>query len=442
MMGFILAGAFLAGCGSKPAPPILQGNDGGGGAGGGGVPPPAVGEGVWKTRETVILTPERAKLVVPKSFRVSPDGRRFAYVLSQSGGHVAVIDQTEFPTVFEQVADVRFSGDGKDVAIAGRLPAARAFAEPQPVVVLNGKTILPQFSNGFSVLKAEAPELLAVADGRVLYTADTTHTGRFTFADGERLAPRESFDGPRAVVVKLKGQAAFARRDVQRTVWDQAGTPDAIISPNGAAWAAISDSRDVPGRDVSIDGEVRKKFPVAHGFAFSPDGKRHAYFAARPETKKSYLVVDGTLTENLGGKGVGFVFSPDGSRWAAQTATRVIVDGTPHKWYSAVPEKAQDVPAVAFSPDGKHVAYLARQLNRTGPDGKDVFDPHAFLVVDGNEVKEWAAVGADVFWAADNRTVGYVATPKGKAAVVVVGDKEWPAFDETTPLGFGPDGRS
>lgn len=420
----------------------------------------------WTTRETVVLTAARAMLVVPNSFRVSPDGRRYGYVLNQGGGHVAVIDGIEDTTVYQQVADIRFSGDGKDVAVAGIVRGSQTagrlkYEGPLPAVVLNGKRFTPQVSyqdsGAVRSIPVQPPELLAVAGGRVLYTCQAVPDPRgdaaeFVYADDTPLTKRDRFTGPAALVGQLKGRAAFARRDVRRTVWKQvgvvAGTPDAVFSPNGTAWATVY--RVNQDDEVSVNGELRKKFPKVSGFTFSPDGTRHAYFAERPEARKSYLVVDGGVSENPGGPGVGFAFSPDGSRWAAQTTTRVIVDGVPQKVYSAIAGTSrfgnattEGVPSVAFSPDGKHVAYLASRTTRRQPDGKEAHDPHAFLVVDGREVKEWAAAGGQLFWSADNRTLGYVATPPGgKQPVVVVGDQTWPAFDEITPLGFSPDGRS
>jgi hypothetical protein len=63
--------------------------------------------------------------------------------------------------------------------------------------------------------------------------------------------------------------------------------------------------------------------------------------------------------------------------------------------------------------------------------------------VDGAEAHTWPEAGPEVFWSADNRTVATTArTEPGRAFVVVVGGTAWPRFDETTPLGFGPDGRS
>lgn len=410
----------------------------------------------WNTSEAVVLTAAQAKFVVPKSFRISPDGRRFGYVLNQAGGHVVVIDGVEDKTVYQQVTDIRFSEEGKDVAIAGIVHGSQAIDQikpkyegPLPVVVLNGKRFTPQISyqdlGNVRSITVQPPELLAVAEGRVLFTCmaipdSRAEAAEFVYADDTPLTRRDRFTGPAALVGKLKNQAAFARRDVLRTVWNQvgivAGTPDAVFSPNGAAWATVY--RVNQDDEVTVNGEVRKKFPRVSGFTFSGDGKRHAYFAERPETQKSYLVVDGVVNENPGGQGVRFAFSPDGSRWAAQTATRVTVDGTLQKVYSAISGTS-----VAFSPDGKHIAYLATQNNRKQQDGQDAYDPHAFLIVDGKEVKEWAAVGSDLFWSADNRTLGFMATPLGgKQPVVVVSDQKWPVFDETKLLGFSPDGRS
>src|SRR5205085_2137380 len=73
-----------------------------------------------------------------------------------------------------------------------------------------------------------------------------------------------------------------------------------------------------------------------------------------------------------------------------------------------------------------------------------VYEYYRVLVVDGRE-QPWPSVGIgdEVFWSADNRTIATtVQSAANQPAVVVVAGRTWPAFDQTTPIGFSPDGRN
>jgi hypothetical protein len=387
----------------------------------------------WKTRETKLLNAAEAKLVVPKSVRVSPDGRRFGYVLNKSGGQMVVIDGELLETVYQTVGDIRFSADGKDVAISGLVP--RNDGALLPVVVLNGKRFSPKDG------APPAPELMAVDEGKVLYLCTTANNYCY-FANDENIGV---YKGPQPgwVVAEFKDRLKFARRDIHRTGLTPAGglyrpgllESDAKFSRDGSTWAAISQE----GMDFSVvlNGEpTAKRFPSITGLIVG-DGNHYGYIASRAETKKTYVVIDGRPVETPADT-TGLVFNHDGTRWAANTRTTAIVDGSAHKSYQSILSR------VAFSPDGKHTAYTAvRETVRKNLAGEDVVESHGVLVVDGQEVGVWPEAGKEIYWSTDNRTVATTARPEaGKPPAVVVNGRAWPAFDQTTPLGFSPDGRN
>lgn len=136
----------------------------------------------WTSRETVVLSPSLTKAVLRDSFRVSPDGGRFSWVLSKSSGQVVAVDGVEQPAVYLKVHDSRFSDDGKDFAVGASVENEEGFGfthriERRPVVVLNNNrnTLSAFVSHDIDSKSKEfngdlpVTKLLSVGGGSVAY---------------------------------------------------------------------------------------------------------------------------------------------------------------------------------------------------------------------------------------------------------------------------------
>ena len=209
-----------------------------------------------------------------------------------------------------------------------------------------------------------------------------------------------------------------------------------------------------------VDGLEGKEYDGVREFVFSPDSSRVAYVAK--EGEHEFLVLDGQEGErhpeiwNL-------CFSPDSKRVAYVVGDRfawfmpeshektdqfVVVDGVPGNTYQCIPFPTFSVSSVGtfagnfapwrspllFSPDSRHIAYLARS------EGKEL------LVVDGLEleVRRTKDTGAaddlrvEVVFSPDSAHMAYTAQREEKWCVIVNG-AQGDLCDRVGDIVFSPD---
>jgi Tol biopolymer transport system component len=157
---------------------------------------------------------------------------------------------------------------------------------------------------------------------------------------------------------------------------------------------------------------------------FSPDGKRLVYGAKKAD--KWFVVLDGEVCPESGYDDVGFFdFSPDSSRFAyaalKDDKRYMVVDGRVGKTYERVSEPV-------FSPDGKHLAYIAT-IKDAEPDKK-----RRFIVLDGKEGKIYDGVNRPIF-SKDSEHIMY-GVMEGDYRMVVVDGNEGPKYKMEPPIGF------
>ena len=203
----------------------------------------------------------------------------------------------------------------------------------------------------------------------------------------------------------------------------------ALLSLSGMSLTRLSAAENEPPPKLSaieIKAARLVEGAAPASLAVSPDRKRIAYFRATGDGEKCSMIVDdieGARYDALDRP----LFSPD-SRHVAYVASRKgrkfsVVDGVEGKEYEAVA-------GITFSPDSKQTAYIAVQ------------DDERFVVLDGVEqpVRFDAVHASGPIFSPDSQRLGYAAR-RGVKWFAVVDGKEGKEYDGAGAFVFGPDSK-
>lgn len=362
-----------------------------------------------------------------KEDTVSLDGRKVAWRTEQNNKWSVMLNGQRQAGEFDEVRWLTFSRDSQHLAFAarsgktwlmvldGKEPAQRFEEVERPVFSRDGTRLA-------YAAKRDKKWYLIVNDE--LSPAAYEGVGLPLFSrDGRRVACAVKRAGKWVMVVD--GQEQGLQFD---DIEDRMFSPDAqrlaYVGRRGSKWMVV------------LDGKEGPPFDIAGGLTFSSDSRRFGHIGTDLHTGwggdsgRSRMVIDGELSPEFEGRGIGkrfslsgmaseyfsyllyrFVgvtpplFSPDGSRvvYAARRGKDnevVIVDGKPG------PQVASIIGVPVFSEDSRHVAYAVSEGDvRT-------------LVIDGERVSSGCAPGTDVVdeitFGPDNRRMGYVGVIGGK----------------------------
>lgn len=258
--------------------------------------------------------------------------------------------------------------------------------------------------------KVDASRMAFSADGRHLAYAAADGGRWYVVKDGTRLGRPGGYDAvrPGSVVLSDHGErSAFVARVGRFSVvvvdgrdvagFDEVSAQNVVLSPDGLRAGCVGRRGDknlvvVDGRETEIAKDCE--------YVLSP-GCDH--FAYRIGPAAGGVVVDGVAVDDrrAGPLGGTMNFAPDGRRCAfvatyqtpAKGGRAAFVDGKAGDVYDGIPGSP------VFSPDGRHVAYAAR-------DGRA-----QFVVVDGKPGPRFrAAVWDNPRFSPDGRHVAYNAT--------------------------------
>ncbi len=352
----------------------------------------------------------------------SPDGKRLAYVASNSGKWFVVVDGKEGKKYDGLVSALSFSPDSRHVVYT-------ASADGKSFAVVDGKEgkhydvlgVAPIFSPDSRRVAYAAQtggKQFAVVDGkegvhyepfaRIVASAtedggDYYDIGGFLFSPDSKRVTHVVSTGPQSVVV-VDGQDGEYHNGLVRSL---------VFSPNSKRMAYVAATEDKRNRFAVVDERQGKPYEGVRTPVFSPDSKRMAY-AARAGGQW-LMVVDGKEGKRYDNLGTP-VFSPDGKRvaYAAQALGRwlMVEDGKESKDY-----RGTGMPV--FSPNGKRMAFLAQAEG--GLIGW-------LVVADGKEGAPYNSAGTPLF-SPDSKRLAYWAQTGNKWFVVVDGQKGKP-YDE------------
>ncbi len=225
-----------------------------------------------------------------------------------------------------------------------------------------------------------------------------------------------------------------------------------IFSPDSRRTAYVGQRG---GREfVVLDGNELTQHDYVDGIRldFSPDSRRLAYIAERgtEDAQKAHFVVDGQEGGQHGDHIWNIYFSPDSKhvayiaingRWQDPAHTeQLVVDDSEGPVVGKVDESS-----IRWSGDSRHLAYVVEGGSATSPFGGG---RQEWVILDGKAQAKYVLI-SDMAFSADGKHLAYVAhDERGPGMVVVVDGRPGPMFDEIEwrPLWarsslFTPDGR-
>ena len=259
-------------------------------------------------------------------------------------------------------------------------------------------------------------------------------------------------------------------------IYDGIGNGSLQFSPNGrrVAYAAIQGDQWL----VVVDGRESKSYDFVGNIAFSPDSQLIAYLAGTGDTLR--IVVDGNVGELIPVEICevsGIFFSPNGRRIAyilrqgvcgLTTKDQVVVDGQASALFDSVIDLTFN--KVSFSPDSKHIAYVASvqteealkvQVVLDGEGGtlydkihSLTFSPDsqhfAYIAQEGNQIRvvvdgeedlaKYSIIEDTLIFSPESQHLAYIALAGDQRVVIIDGKegKSYPSIGASTLL-FSPD---
>jgi hypothetical protein len=370
-------------------------------------------------------------------FWISPNGRRFAYVIEKQG---IVIDgqQHMFPHMYRagiKEGTFRFSPDSQHTVFVAWVDKQEETLFYDGVPENVGWNFIDHKGAVFS---PDSQHIAYIArryvGGGVEYALKIDGKEREVFKESPAWSLTFTPDNRRVVW----GESVNDKYQMRETSID--GSEPRIERKHGPALLTMNFFYGGGGQLGYIAKEPEGKFFVVydgqeHPLRFkelksvllSSDGKHMAY-VAEPETFRNVVVKDGQPSQVYGGLEADYVkesliLSPNGQRWAYAIKKRndrlAVIDGKEGKAY-------RDIAKLTFSPDSQHVAYRAALNNKL------------LIVVDGREGPGYDELGPPVF-SPDGKSVAYGIGVGTQKFIVSNGQKQLPYADVSDPL-FAPRG--
>jgi hypothetical protein len=300
----------------------------------------------------------------PDSFVFSPDGKHHGYKAYKGGNWVAVIDGSEGKE-YDEIWWIFFSQDGERYAY-------RAKKDGQEIVVVDGIEEGPY--------KGSSDPIISSAGQHVLYTMAEESLGPYrdnvvvngVVQELKGVDPVVSPEGSRwgyYIGSVYRGRTGYIVLDGEAIALEKEKTnriDQMVFSPNGSRFAynLVPDGGAYGDHVVVVDGIPGRRYsePGVGNIVFSPDESTVAYWA-KADDGGFMMVVDGEEGKVYDVLKIGDpVISQDGSHVAyvvdSNDGAFVVLDGEEGKKY-------QSIWGLTFSPDGR-LAYVASDAREEG----------------------------------------------------------------------------
>ena len=305
------------------------------------------------------------------SFYFSPDSEHFAYQACANKEYMVVLDGVEGKRYSSlELNYIAFSSDSKHIAYMAARRDKKAKHGWQAFVVKDGK---------------EGPPYEYIHGGSLTFGPDSK---QFAFVAGRN---RKTFP-----VLNGKEGKAYDMVDL-RLVFSPDGAHLACLAQEGTKYFVVIDGKEGPKYADNMP------FDWPDGFAFSPDGKHHAY-----HIDYEHMVIDGVAKRyiEIGDP----VYSPDGKH-LAYTAVQATEDTPAHNVLvldGVVKDLGfENMERLSFSPDGAHMVFLGFKNDKWT------------IVVDDKPVGSLAPAMAPVF-SPDGKHLAYIGSTSRKEFVLVL----------------------
>lgn len=362
----------------------------------------------------------------------SDDGRRLGYIGQRAGKWFAVVDGQEGPG-YGEIEGLRFSPHGRHFVYKAR-EGLKSFVvldgqrgpSYEHIDIFNDLEFSPDGSRlAYVASPSTGPnvEQVAVVDGKEspVYQAVSPSSLRFS-PDGQHLAyvaKREGhgdcllLDGREGPEYLRINDPPFFSRDGQHLMY-------IVNSKRHAAFV-------IDGRELPEDYDTA--FPITSLLAWTAKrGGRTVAVILGKEIPMENLVGQPDVIESPDGRRVAFALRTDRGK------SVVFTDGQPSKEY----ERVDSLHSIAFSPDGRRIAYVAYGRNQE------------MLVLDGLEGPPYDEIGhepsgspsrRDIVFSTDGQRVAYAARKGEKQWTAVIDGREGTWYDLVENVRFSPDGR-
>ncbi|MHB1000332.1 MAG: hypothetical protein ACYC27_13910 [Armatimonadota bacterium] len=346
----------------------------------------------------------------------SPNGKRFAYVAQTGGKYTLVLDGKEW-LLLDGISYAAFTSDSKHVICIGETGKQKsvlfdgrpAALNPSPDIIRENTKMkwylfTPDMPNslGLDVVRDSVSMVIADRAGRLTYTP--VREGAAS-PDGRRLA--YTICSNNSCTLILDGRKQRFTGFVSHLQF----------SPDSRRFAySVSDLKNNVDR-VSVDGRMIGGFQLSSNILFSPDSRHYAY-VARYKNHIS-VVVDGRQTYRSSGEYTNI----ESLTWSPDSRSLAYVDNG-DGWDKVVRDgravfSADIVSAPVFSPDSRHIAYSG------------IVGDNARVMLDGKKYDSWKyaqdilmpATGALAF-SQDGKHIAYTVDN-----YIVLDKKKGPAYD-------------